>query len=199
MGAQPAGGGHVTAKTTKPGGETWRDWLPPGTPEPERMTRKQLLAKLRARGIPLEKRRLRDWEAKGILPRPDVRDAPPAGSRALYPAWHDEVITAVYRHWRRRARRLPPAELAPIARRAFALRLAGADHLAVYQGLSGDLTSALLRLAARQLEPMAAITLVVEDADGETLNRHRWHVAQTFADVAAWFHEQGLAVETEGG
>ena len=50
--------------------QTWRDWLPPGHPEPPLITREELLAALAQRGVALPARTLQRWEAAGTLPAP---------------------------------------------------------------------------------------------------------------------------------
>jgi len=76
--------------------ETWRDWLPPGHPEPPLITRAELLDALAQRGIVATERNLRYWEAAGALPAP-IRRAHHGGARAFYPSWYAEVIAAMPR------------------------------------------------------------------------------------------------------
>ena len=76
----------AAAETTKPARETWRDWLPPDAPEPELLTREQLVARLREAGIDADVSDLRYWEYHGILPRP-VRQRHDGATRAVYPDW----------------------------------------------------------------------------------------------------------------
>ncbi len=72
---------------------TWRDVLPPDYPEPALITREELLAFFREKGLPIAERSLRYWEAQGVLPRP-VRRWHQGAVRSLYPAWYPPVVVA---------------------------------------------------------------------------------------------------------
>ncbi len=87
----------AAAKTTKPAGETWRDWLPPNAPEPALLTREELLAELRAQGLDdVTERSLRYWENQGVLPRP-VQQKRDGTFRAIYPRWYPRLVEQVRR------------------------------------------------------------------------------------------------------
>lgn len=70
-----------------PNQETWVDWMPPGSPEPEGLlTRDELVDRLRRRGVDVTARTLAHWESVGALPRA-VRRWRDGAPRALYPEW----------------------------------------------------------------------------------------------------------------
>src|SRR5215210_5828485 len=102
-------------RRTRAGRETWRDWLPPGHPEPSLITRGELLATLARRGLVVTERKLRAWEADGALPAPLWRrlDRAPC---PLYPAWYAEVVEAMPRS---RTSRGSLAQLRPQMRARF--------------------------------------------------------------------------------
>jgi len=82
----------ATEAPTKPKRETWRDWMPDGSAEPERLfTRDEVVAMIEGRHVagtsPVSAGDLRYWEGLGILPHPIRRWHDGAG-RALYPSWH---------------------------------------------------------------------------------------------------------------
>ncbi len=85
-------GWDMSTQTAKPKRETWRDWQPPGAPEPEQLlTKEQLLAELRKMGEHISARTLNHWQAIGLIPRPVRRwyEGKPA---SLYPAWMPELV-----------------------------------------------------------------------------------------------------------
>jgi len=64
--------------------ETWRDWLPAGGPEPDRLyTRDQVLDLARGMRAEVSTSDIRYWEQVGVLPRPVRR-------------WHEGAVRAVY-------------------------------------------------------------------------------------------------------
>lgn len=80
------------AAPDKPKRETWRDWLPPGVPEPEqRFTREEVvewLAKRHVAGMrPISAGDIAYWERIGVLPS-GVRQWHEGSARALYPHWY---------------------------------------------------------------------------------------------------------------
>jgi DNA-binding transcriptional MerR regulator len=79
---------------TKPKRETWRDWLPPGAPEPALLSRDELLGRLRAWRIEATERDLRFWEYEGVLPR-SIRRSHGGAVRAVYPAWYANLVQRV--------------------------------------------------------------------------------------------------------
>lgn len=98
--------------------ETWRDWLPPGVPEPqddELIDRDELLRRVNLRGNDVTPRTLRLWESLGMTPGP-VRKWHDGAVRALYPVWCERLV-----------------ELAAFGRRMHAdtdeIRKNGRDHL----------------------------------------------------------------------
>ncbi len=74
--------------------ETWRDWLPEGTPDPpveELLTRDQVLAALQRRRVKVARTALESWEKHGILPCP-VRRWHDGAVRAIYPRWYPHLV-----------------------------------------------------------------------------------------------------------
>jgi len=78
----------MSAQTTdKPQRVTWRDWQPPGTPDPdELMTREEFVARLNDLAVDVDGNDLRYWEALGVLPR-GVRKRRDKVTRVYYPRW----------------------------------------------------------------------------------------------------------------
>jgi hypothetical protein len=72
--------------------QTWRDWLPPGHPEPPLSTRAALLATLARRGLAVSERTLRSWEAAGALPAP-IRRRQGRAPRPRSPSWYAGGLT----------------------------------------------------------------------------------------------------------
>ncbi|MDP9354398.1 MAG: hypothetical protein M3R02_03805 [Chloroflexota bacterium] len=71
---------------------TWRDWLPPGTPEPDTLlTRSELLDRLHADGIDVSTHDLDNWQTAGIIPY-GVRRRHEGATRTLYPEWMADQI-----------------------------------------------------------------------------------------------------------
>ncbi len=85
------------SKQSTSGVTTWRNFLPPGFPEPRLITRVELLSGLAATGIDISERTLRFWEAEGVLPRP-VRQSHQGIVQAIYPYWYSFVVQKVYSH-----------------------------------------------------------------------------------------------------
>jgi len=141
------------------------------------ISRPALLERLRVRGIPLRERRLRDWERRGILPRP-VLAASTAGGRALYPVWYDTIIALV---WRERQRARPLADLGAFAEHAVELYalgwpLAGSD----LEGPPRPLSDALWHYAHSLIAPVTRIDLTLRGPDE--------------ARVQAWILVPGLRI-----
>ncbi len=87
----------ATADTVKPKSkhETWRSWMPPGTPEPEPLlTRVELLDRLHSEGIDVSETSLVYWEKEGILPRA-VRRWHGGKPATLYPEWLIPAVNTV--------------------------------------------------------------------------------------------------------
>ncbi len=76
----------MTKTVSKPKGQTWVDWMPPGSPEPFLLTRSELLQELADQGISISFRSLENWQAKGVIPRP-VRRRHAGSTQAMYPTW----------------------------------------------------------------------------------------------------------------
>ena len=75
--------------TTTPSKEriTWRDWQPPGTPDPdELLTREEFVARMNDLAIDVDATALRYWEGQGVLPR-GVRKRIDKATYVFYPRW----------------------------------------------------------------------------------------------------------------
>lgn len=84
---------------TKPKRETWRDWLPAGSPDPAPetlLTRDEVVETLERRRVDASVRDLRFWEAEGVLPRP-IRRSHKGAVRAVYPDWYPHLVRQVRR------------------------------------------------------------------------------------------------------
>ncbi len=82
----------ATEAPTKPKKETWRDWLPPGTPDPEPLlTREELLTRLRKAGVKADEGDLRFWEYHGVLPRA-IKKWHDGANRVFYPRWMIHMV-----------------------------------------------------------------------------------------------------------
>lgn len=75
---------------------SWYDWFPTRTPR-DLVSREELLARLRERGIEISERTLTYWELKNVIPRPiRQRQAGAKGAaRALYPLFAVDTIAKV--------------------------------------------------------------------------------------------------------
>lgn len=93
--------------------DTWLDWMPTGWrsehPDPPLLTRAELLAELKHRGVAVPERRLRFWESVGILPRP-VRRMHRYKPQMTYPSWHADVVQSLAA-----MRQQPSTQLQPLA------------------------------------------------------------------------------------
>ena len=90
-----APGHHMSNEPTRPRRETWLDWQPPNTPEPEGLlTRDELIATLQRYGMHTHVNELRYWERAGVLPHP-VRRWHNGAVRTLYPRWYGYLIRKV--------------------------------------------------------------------------------------------------------
>lgn len=79
--------GQGATRPAKARRETWLDWLPVGTPEPdELLTRAQFLDRLRQRGVDVTESTLLHWERTGALPRA-VRRWRGRTPATWYPVW----------------------------------------------------------------------------------------------------------------
>lgn len=92
---------------------TWKDWEHPDVPEPGLLTRDELVETLIRLGVEVEERRLRFWEAEGVLPAP-IRRRLNGATRALYPTWQINLIFAL-RQFQERGYALP--DLPPLMRK----------------------------------------------------------------------------------
>lgn len=77
----------MSTTTSKKERVTWRDWQPPGTPDPdELLTREELVARMKDLAINVSARDLIYWESLGILPR-GVRVRRNNATYVVYPRW----------------------------------------------------------------------------------------------------------------
>ncbi len=76
----------------KPKRETWRDWQPEGTPEPEIMLRDEFVTRLQAVDVDVDEGDLRFWEYHGVLPRA-VKKWHEGANRVFYPRWMISTVT----------------------------------------------------------------------------------------------------------
>lgn len=77
--------------------ETWKDWLPPGEPEPDVLfTRDAItdMANAMRPPKPIKPSDIRVWESRGILPRP-IRRRHGNAQYALYPEWQANLARQV--------------------------------------------------------------------------------------------------------
>lgn len=77
----------MSTTTSKKERVTWRDWQPPGTPDPdELLTREEFVARLNDLAIDVDATALRYWEGLGVLPR-GVRKRVNKATYVFYPRW----------------------------------------------------------------------------------------------------------------
>lgn len=77
----------MTSTSSKKERVTWRDWQPPGTPDPdELLTREELVARMNDLAIDVDATDLRYWEGLGVLPR-GVRKRIDKATYVFYPRW----------------------------------------------------------------------------------------------------------------
>jgi DNA-binding transcriptional MerR regulator len=72
-----------TAKPAKPARLTWHDWMPPGSPPPEEMSRVEFIDRLTAMYVDVRESDVRYWERTDVIPRPAKR-------------WHDGTNHVYY-------------------------------------------------------------------------------------------------------
>lgn len=90
---------------TKAKPETWLDWMPEGAPEPDLLSRDELLEALRIeRGIELTPASFHHYRKIGLLPRP-IRRRHEGVTQAVYPDWFIGAI-AHLKHLQERGRTL---------------------------------------------------------------------------------------------
>lgn len=85
----------MTATTSKPKRETWKDWIPEGADEPTQVyTRPELIKELRRANIEAKDSDLRYWEQIGLLPQA-VRRWHNGATRTIYPEWYLYLIRRI--------------------------------------------------------------------------------------------------------
>jgi len=178
-------GGDVVIK------ETWRDWMPEGAPEPERLlSRDELVDRLGYYHVEADATDLRFWEQKGILPRP-VRQRRDGAMRTTYPEW---VISLVQRIRQLQAEGFSLEQIRPRLRRfaelmllqkaedgereigvvtkrrgPFWLYAIGAEDVDLPSDLGANLVEAAQRVALMTGVPSRHVNVViVSEDDGET-------------------------------
>ncbi len=89
----------ATEPKKRPNKETWREWLPPGAPEPlpeDLVTRDDILAKLARSNVPTNEREFRYLQTLGVLPRPTFRRIGNA-TVGVYPRWvYNAALSALH-------------------------------------------------------------------------------------------------------
>jgi len=184
-GDDPSGGTHVTAASTK---QTWRDWMPEGTPEPKGLlSRDELVDRLRYYRIEADATDLRFWEQRGILPRP-VRQRRDGAIRTTYPEW---VISLVRRIRQLQAEGFSLEQIRPRIRRfaelmllqkaeedereigvvterrgPFWLYAIGAEDVDLPSDLGANLIEAAQRVAFMTGVPSRHVNVVIVSEDG---------------------------------
>lgn len=157
----------------KTGRETWRDWWPLGWPEPEVITRADLLDQLAARGVPVDERLLRHWEQRGALPRA-VRRSHQGQVQAVYPVWMADLVSALY-GWRGSR---PLRSIAPQARAFFVdfARIYEQPEAAVWENPRPPdyVVAALTRYLQEAAPTGGAVGIELSPLDGAT---QRWVVS----------------------
>lgn len=86
----------MTETHAPPQRETWRDWMPAGAPDPEVLSRDELLEELAERGVKISEYTLEHYRRNGILPRP-VRQRHGGVTQAVYPMWFVPAIRSIKR------------------------------------------------------------------------------------------------------
>ena len=163
--------------------KTWRDWMPPGTPEPARLlTRDELAAKAAYYNIDVDVRDLRFWAKTGVLPYPVMRHH--GGTmKGFYP----ERILYLIRLIRQfQSEGLTLDQIAPRIRQSahnmfdtsdpaitetrhnlpFWQFAVGAEDVEFPSGLSADLVDLGRRIAGVTGVPTSHVNVIVVAADG---------------------------------
>ncbi len=154
----------MTARSTaRP--ETWRDWMPEGAPEPNLVTREELIGQLAEQGLAVSEDDFQYWQGAGVIPF-GVRRWHQGATRLLYPVWMIDLIRQL-RIWQVEGRKL--ADIGPELRR-HGVRAVSASAIAV---LPADLETALSTWARKYERTFGAsvarIRVVLEEEDGGTL------------------------------
>lgn len=160
---------ETPAKGTR---ETWRDWMPEGSPEPaDLMTREAFLARLNGVGVDAVEGDLRFWEYHGVLPRA-IRRWHDGASRVLYPRWMIMAV-ALLRDFQDLGFSL--RDIAPRLRALVRDAIGWGDTA----GLSPAQADAALRQRARDLARFA----LLESIDNELAELGRRYAVVTRQDV----------------
>ena len=146
---------------TKGTRETWRDWLPPGHPEPPLITRRELLDTLARRGLGVSESTLRYWEREDALPTP-VRRSHEGTVQVLYPAWYAEVVAAMPRPLTGRG---PLARLRPQVRARFEEAAQQAGRVESGRGSHPLLPAGIVAALQRMMAELNARGTTVEAAE----------------------------------
>ncbi len=103
----------------RPVPQNWREWIPRGRwgtevvpghrlPDPEMLTRAELLAMLERWGVPdVNERNLRHWEREGFLPQATI-EVVGKKRRAQYPWWSADLVALLRQY---QDRKLSPGQL----------------------------------------------------------------------------------------
>lgn len=86
----------MTEARVRPKHETWRDWMPEGVPEPDVLSRDELMEALAERGVNISTHTFDHYRRVGVLPRP-VRQHYGGVTQAVYPAWFVPAVLSIRR------------------------------------------------------------------------------------------------------
>ncbi len=165
---------------------TWRDWLHPSIPPPVSLiSRAEVLVGLSARGIAMNERKLRSWEAKGALPYGEPTEDV-SGRPLRYPEWYAEVVTDAVKT--RERLHLSLGQLGPYTQAILAQRALGVPVPGTRLRIEPELQRALVALAQQQLELVGTVRIEFLRMDGTVINSGGLTI------VESWQHIAGDAV-----
>jgi len=158
--------------------ETWEDWLHPSIPPPiSLVSRAEVLAGLSVRGIAMNERKLRSWEAKGALPYGKPTEDV-SGRPLRYPAWYAEVVADAVRT--RERLHLSLSQLGPYTHVILAQRALGVPVPGTRLRIDPELQRALVALAQQQLEPVGTVRIAFLRMDGTVINSAGLTIIETW-------------------
>ena len=168
---------RTPASRAAPTPGTWRAWLPPGFPEPspdEMLTRDEVLAELRERGIDIPERTLKSWQARGLLPRPTRhwRDGAPRG---LYPDFFPNTVAYLHEL---QENGTPLHRLGPLVRAHVRSTIGWSDPLAHPLREAQFVASALAREVERYTGGLRIVEaeLRFRDGSGRVVEAYTWPI-----------------------
>jgi len=153
---------------TTPNRETWKDWMPPGSPSPPLLSHDELMDELEKVGVPLSPHTLTHWRRIGVIPRP-IRRRYKGVTRPVYPHW---LVLAIADLRYRQSKGESLEEITPIMRKVAIeysmFDLSRHDHprVEVHTGEMMSLVDLLRELNVNQTSVTleALITAVVDAA-----------------------------------